>query len=71
MAAIIYPFEAPSDFKIPISRVRSVMVVYIDRKMTRNPIPTATAIMAVTNAFSAGKLLDVIKDMYSLMERIW
>ncbi len=68
---MIYPFEAPSDFKMPISRVRSVMVVYMDRKMTRNPIPTAMAIMTVMKAFKAGKLLEVIKDMYSFTGRTW
>jgi hypothetical protein len=65
---MIYPFEAPSDFKIPISRVRSVTVVYIDRKTTRNPIAMAIAITTVVKAVKPGKLLDVICDMASLTE---
>ena len=57
MTEMIYVFDAPSDFKIPISRVRSVMVVYIERKMTRKPIPTASPIITEINTFSAGNII--------------
>ena len=35
--------DAPSDFKIPISRVRSRTAVYIAIETTMNPTMTATA----------------------------
>ncbi len=54
---MIYLFDAPSDFKIPISRVRSVMVVYMERKMTRNPMPTAIAIMARNKVVEPGEII--------------
>ena len=39
---MIYPGDAPSAFRIPISRVRSSTAVYMERQTTRNPISTAT-----------------------------
>ena len=56
---------------MPISRVRSVMVVYIERKITRNPMMTATETRTVINARNAGRLLELIIDMYSRIGTIW
>jgi hypothetical protein len=47
------------------------MVVYIDKKITMNPIPTATVIMADIKAFNAGRSFEVIRDIYSFVEWIW
>ena len=37
---------APIDFKTPMSRVRSITVVYMVRKITSNPMEMASAIIA-------------------------
>ena len=37
-------FDAPMDFRMPISRVRSITAVYMDWKMTMKPMHTATPI---------------------------
>ena len=34
------PFDAPSDFRMPISRVRCSTAMYIERQTTANPITT-------------------------------
>src|SRR5262250_803312 len=62
----IYPFDAPSDFSTPISRVLSMIVVYIERKITRNPIATAILIITLMNALNPGKVEDVISERKSL-----
>ena len=59
-------FEAPRERRMPISRVRSVMVVYIERKITRTPIQTATKTTVSMNASNAGILVDIISFAYSL-----
>src|SRR5580704_9792977 len=46
MTPTIVAFDAPIDFRIPISRVRSSTAVYIDWKITRKP--TITAIVITT-----------------------
>ena len=58
----MYFFDAPSDFSTPISRVRSMIVVYIERKITRNPIATAMLIMMLMNGPRPGTVDDVISD---------
>ena len=46
-AARCRPLDAPRDFSTPISRVRSMMVVYIERKITRKPMTTAMPIITL------------------------
>ena len=65
----MYHFEAPSDFKIPISRVRSITAVYIDWKITRNPTTTATPITILMARSNPGRLSGVIIERYSGIER--
>ena len=43
------------DFSTPISRVRSITVVYMERKITRKPMATARAIMLLTKASKPGQ----------------
>src|ERR1700746_1473365 len=43
---------APSDLSTPISRVRSITVVYMVRKITSKPMETARAIMAPMNPWN-------------------
>src|SRR6202041_1074142 len=43
---------APIDFNTPISRVRSITVVYIVRKMTSRPIETASATIERANGIA-------------------
>src|SRR5262249_24068419 len=66
----IYPLEAPSDLRMPISRVRSVIVVYIDRKITRTPTQSEITSTALKNAFNPGIFDGDIRDSYSLKSRI-
>src|SRR5207249_11543854 len=57
--------EAPKDRRIPIARVRSVIVVYIERKITRTPMHNAINTTLEINASNAGKLFDIINLTYS------
>ena len=64
--------EAPNDFRIPISRVRSRMLVYIERKIAKKPTATANAIIESTKVLSMGKGELTIMDKYSFMRRsLW
>src|ERR1039458_4812927 len=65
----MYHFDAPIDFKIPISRVRSITAVYIDWKITKKPTTTATQITTLIARSNPGRLSGVIVDRYSGMER--
>ena len=57
--------EAPKDRRIPISRVRSVIVVYIERKITSTPMHNAMNTTLDINASNAGMLFDIISLAYS------
>ena len=59
-----------SDFSTPMSRVRSITVVYIERKITRNPMATAKAIMLFTNGSNPGRVVAVICEIKSLTGRL-
>ena len=54
MTQAIADFDIPSDFKIPICRVRSVTVVYIASRITSMLIDAATPTTTFMNTFSAG-----------------
>jgi hypothetical protein len=56
---IIYVFEAPRDFRMPISRVLSVIVVYIARRMIRKLITTATKTITDKNCLKPGAEEDI------------
>ena len=49
------------DRRIPISRARSVIVVYMERKITRTPMQSATKTTVSMKASSAGMLVDIMK----------
>ena len=57
----MYPGDAPSAFRIPISRVRSSTAVYMERQTTRNPIRTATPITTCVKASIYGTLFMLNK----------
>src|SRR5262249_57509245 len=57
--------DAPNDRRMPISRVRSVIVVYIERKITSTPMHKAIKTTLEMKAFSAGMLFDIINFSYS------
>src|SRR5579862_12553 len=65
----MYHLEAPIDFRMPISRVRSITAVYIAWKITRNPTTTATPITISIARLNPGRLSGVIIDRYSAIER--
>src|SRR5258708_13713197 len=60
---------APSDFSTPISRVRSMTVVYMVRKMTRRPMAIASEIMAWMKVSRPGMFVDVMSDKKSFNGR--
>src|SRR5207244_12491952 len=57
--------EAPKDRRIPISRVRSVIVVYIERKITRTPMHNAINTTLEITAYNDGLLFELIDLQYS------
>ncbi len=67
---MMYPLDAPIDFRTPMSRVRSITVVYIESRITRKPIETASAIMLSMKASRPGKFEAVIKVKKSFRGRI-
>ena len=53
---------APSDFRTPMSLVRSITVVYMVRKMTRSPMVIARKIMALMKASRPGIFVEVMRE---------
>ena len=49
--------DAPRDFRIPISRVLSVMAVYIARKITKKPTSAAVKLTKLMKYLRAEVLL--------------
>ena len=64
----MYPGDAPSAFRIPISRVRSSTAVYMERQTTRNPIRTAIPITTFVKASIYGTLLVLNNETKSSIE---
>ena len=60
---------APSDFRTPMSRVRSSTVVYIVKKIISKPMATARPIMALINVCKPGMFVEVISDNKELTGR--
>ena len=50
--------EAPSDFRMPISRVRCSTAMYMERQTTAKPMTTPIPITTWMNEFRAGDVLD-------------
>ncbi len=63
----MYGGDAPSAFRIPISRVRSRIAVYMARKTTRNPKTTESPMITRVNDFSIGMVSVVIWERKSSM----
>ena len=61
----MYSLDAPMDFKMPISRVRSITAVYIAWKITMNPMMTATPITTSTVVENPGRFSGVIMESQS------
>ena len=57
-------------FQTPMSRVRSMTVVYMVRKITSRPMAMASAIIAWINVLSPGMFVAVISDRKSLSGRM-
>ncbi len=62
--------DAPSAFRIPISRRRSSTRVYMVSKITRKLMATPNPTNELMKGLSSGKLEEVISDMYSAIERM-
>ena len=50
----MYIFDAPMDFRMPISRVRSMTAVYMAWKITMNPMITEIPITTLMKVDSPG-----------------
>ena len=61
--------SAPRDFNTPISRVRSITVVYMVKKITSRPMAMAKAIIASMKVRRPGMFVEVISDRKSLSGR--
>ena len=53
------PLDAPSAFRMPISRVRCSTAMYIERQTTAKPMTTPMPMITLMNSRSAGILFDV------------
>src|ERR1039457_3581033 len=60
--------DAPSDFRIPISRVRCSTAMYMERQTTANPMMTPIAMMTMMNSLRAGMLFTLYREVNSAME---
>src|SRR5215472_2334416 len=68
MARTMYNLDAPSDFKMPISRVRSITAVYMDWKITIKPMTTAMPMTTAINLESMGMLSADMAESHSPMD---
>src|SRR5436305_15136165 len=60
--------DAPSDFRMPISRVRCSTAMYMERQTTANPMITAMDMMTTRKPRSAGTLFTFSSDAKSSIE---
>ena len=64
----MYRRVAPSDLRMPISRVRSITAVYMDWKITRKPMIIATDTTVRMKMLNPGRLSAFIMLRYSSIE---
>src|ERR1035438_752316 len=60
--------DPPSDFRMPISRVRCNTAIYMERHITAKPMMTPIETITHTNSLSPGMLLTLNRAINSAME---